>query len=166
LRALGNVCRKEEIDWEKATGFLVLVDAYTPHFGFTDSIHGVKTDEARKDCLQYILTRPSFAGIHTAGAAAFNVIKQAVTKKTSGSGFRGPTLVIYEGLHALVDLESSEQYRIFYNHVLPSERLWGSMFTVVVEFMISEENLRHIKVFADYFYTSDPAFPNNPENDY
>jgi len=54
---------------------------------------------------------------------------------------RKPTLTIYEGTNALVELESTEQYRIFIRHLLPSERLWGGMFTFVIESVISELDL-------------------------
>lgn len=136
-------------DWEKQSKRIVAVDACTPNFGYTDSIYEVRTLEATKMCLKVIKSQPSFAGIHTAAARAFNLIKE------NSSGTREPTLVVYEGLHALVDLESSEQYRVFFSHVLPSERLWGGMFTIVIEFSPGDENIRHIRTYGDYFYASE-----------
>jgi hypothetical protein len=70
----------------------------------------------------------TYAGLHSAASRAFNLIpKQAEHEE------RRPTLVIYEDVYALVDLESPEQYRIFVRHVLPSERMWDGMFTVFLE---------------------------------
>ena len=145
-----ELARKKDQDsnWEEESKKIVVVDACTPHFGFTDSIYRVRTDDAKKMCLDVIQSSPSFAGIHTAAARAFNIIKK------HSNNTRAPTLVIYEGLHGLVDLESDEQYRVFYRHVLPSERLWGGMFTVVVEFSPSEANLGHIRTYGDYFWKS------------
>jgi hypothetical protein len=60
-------------------------------------------------------------------------------------------LVLYEGCTALIDLESNEQYRIFVRHVLPSERLWGGMFTVFVEPDIADENRAVLEGGADIF---------------
>ena len=139
----------EQKDWEKQSRRIVVVDAFTTHFGFTDSIYSVKSDDAEKMCLKLVKAKSSFAGIHTATAKAFNHIKDQIKNNS-----REPTLVIYEGLHSLVDLESDQQYRIFYSHVLPSERLWGGMLTVVVEFSPSDQNLNHIRTFGDIFYTT------------
>lgn len=136
-------------DWEKQSRQIVVVDAFTAHFGFTDSIYAVKSDDAEKMCLKLVKAKSSFAGIHTATAKAFNHIKDQIKDNN-----REPTLVIYEGLHSLVDLESDQQYRIFYSHVLPSERLWGGMFTVVIEFSPSDKNLSHIRTFGDIFHTT------------
>src|SRR5439155_19035451 len=111
---------------------IVAVDAYSPHFGFTDSIHDEMTKKVRADGIECITAKASFAGLHTAAARAFNLTKQRVVLQ-DGTTIRPPTLVIYDGPHALVELESREQYRIFIRHLVPSERLWGGMFTFVVE---------------------------------
>jgi hypothetical protein len=88
--------------------------------------------------------------MHTAAARAFNTIK-ALSKAQSGQHVRQPTLVIYDGPHALVELESIEQYRIFIRHLVPSERLWGGMFTLVVESVISEQDLALLQTYTDLF---------------
>jgi hypothetical protein len=66
--------------------------------------------------------------MHTAASKAFNKIRTQLRQDE-----RQPTLVIYEDCYALTDLESPEQYRVFVRHVLPSERMWGGMFTVFLE---------------------------------
>src|SRR5207248_185942 len=90
----------------------------------------------------------TYAGVHTAIAVAFNKIKAADTRTRET---RTPTLLLYEGCSALIDLESDQQYRIFVRHVLPSERLWGGMFTVFVEPWISKENRPALQSAADIF---------------
>jgi hypothetical protein len=120
----------EDNGWRSIQKLIVVVDAYTPHFGFMDSINSVKTDQLRGaafgvECLSSPVT---YAGLHTASSQAFKAIK----KVTAGPN-RKPALVIYEDCYALADLESVEQYRIFVRHVLPSERLWDGMFTVFAE---------------------------------
>ena len=136
--------------WEHAARRIVVVDGYTPHFGFTDTIHAeLKKRIIKEGILGYVSSPPSYAGIHTGAAQAFNIIK-----KESGSELREPTLVIYEELYALVDLESVEQYRIFARHVLPSERLWGGMFTLFVESAVEDQNLALLKLYADLLLDS------------
>lgn len=132
--------------WRDLLEQIVVVDAYTPHFGFTDSIHLELTRELRKLGIYSVTSAPSYAGIHTATAKAFNMLK----KQSSGK-LRIPALIIYEGAYALVDLESVEQYRIFIRHVLPSERLWGGMFTFVVESSIREDDLAVLRTYADIY---------------
>lgn len=125
---------------------VVVIDAYTPHFGFTDSIHIEKTASLKKLAVPCVTSSPSYAGIHTATAKAFNELKRQQSKQNRS---RKPTLIIYEGAYALVDLESIEQYRIFLRHVLPSERLWGGMLTCVVEPVINEDGLPVLTTYAD-----------------
>ena len=70
----------------------------------------------------------TFAGMHSASSRAFNVLRERAANSP-----RKATLVIYEDAYLLSDLESPEQYRIFVRHVMPSERMWGGMFTVFLE---------------------------------
>ena len=121
------------MNWKKKAQDIVVVDAFTPHFGFTDSIHDARTREIEHLGVKYLKSTVAYAGLHSASSRAFNVIK-----KRAKSDVRGPTLVVYEDTHALADLESHEQYRIFVRHVIPSERMWAGMFTVFVE--IAPEN--------------------------
>jgi len=108
---------------------VVVVDAYSPHFAFKDKIYWNKADDLAARSVTFHASRMTYAGIHTTSSRAFKTIRAQATKKD----IRVPTLVIYEGAHALADLESSEQYRTFIRHVLPSERYWNGMFTVIVE---------------------------------
>ena len=91
----------------------------------------------------FVRSRRTYAGMHTASSRAFNKIR-AQLKQTE----RGPTLVIYEDCYALADLESSEQYRIFVRHVLPSERIWDGMFTVFLESLQPEYDWRLLHGYA------------------
>jgi hypothetical protein len=88
----------------------------------------------------------SYAGIHTATAKAFNKLKDEAGKRV-----RQPTLVVYEGCNALVDLESPEQYRIFVRHVIPSERAFGGMFTVFIEPTLPAAEAALLESYADVF---------------
>jgi hypothetical protein len=106
--------------WVEKAGRVTVVDAYTPHFGFNDSIHARKADDVTSEGVVYVSSPESYAGVHTATAKAFNAQK----KKAAGN-VRLPTVLIYEGCRALADLESPEQYRLFLRHVLTSERMWG-----------------------------------------
>jgi hypothetical protein len=125
---------------------IVVVDAYTPHFGFTDSILFEMTASLKRLGIHCVTSAPSYAGIHTATAEAFNKLKK---QQSSQRESRRPTFIIYEGAFALVDLESIEQYRIFLRHVLPSERMWGGMLTCFVEPVVNEDSLAVLTTYAD-----------------
>jgi hypothetical protein len=137
-------------------GQVVVVDAYTPHFGFTDSTHIDKALELKRLGVRYIKSRSSYAGVHTATAKAFNQFKK---RHTAQGVHRKPTLIIYEGAHALVALESVEQYYIFLRHVLPSERMWGGMLTVFVEPTLSNDASDLLKSYVDVLIEPESARP-------
>lgn len=137
-------------DWAIVSQRVVVVDAFTPHFGFTDSIHNERSIQAKDECRSVVTAKPSFAGVHTAIANAFNEIKSA-ERAADEKRPRTPTLVIYEGCSALADLESNEQYRIFVRHVIPSERLFGGMFTLFVEHSLSDDNRSVLRSVTDIF---------------
>jgi hypothetical protein len=140
---------EQTINWSEVSNRIVAVDAYTPHFGFVDSIYNKATKGLRELGVDPITAKASYASLHTASARAFNRIKE---RSAGGQQqVRRPTLLIYDGPYALVDLESVEQYRIFIRHLLPSERLWGGMFTVVIESVIDDQGLALLKAYADVF---------------
>lgn len=120
--------KKGEEFWRKKQSSIVAVDAYTPHFGYTDSIYYKATRGLGPMGVESIQAESSYAGLHTASSVAFNLLRERAS-----SNNRDPALVIYEDCIALADLESIEQYRIFVRHVIPSERMWGGMFTLFVE---------------------------------
>ena len=135
-------------EWDQIAKQLVIVDAYTPHFGFYDSVHEIRQKFLEKRrAISVIACSATFAGIHSSTAKAFNLIKS----RESGGNARKPALLIFEGAEALVDLESQEQYRRFLRHVIPSERMWGSMFTLVVEMAPSEATQRLLESYAEYY---------------
>ena len=148
--------------WQETAGRVVVVDAYTPHFGFYDSVHETRTRFLERQLgVSVIPCRPTFAGIHTATAEAFNLIK---SKEKGGQNnmLRKPALLIFEATYALVDLESKEQYRRFMRHVIPSERMWGSMFTSIIELDLDEDSKALLRSYSDYYLDGPtPAVDNN-----
>ena len=136
---------------------LAVIDAYTPHFGFTDSVHLEKTAEITAKGVIAVKSPPSYAGVHTATAKAFNKLKHE-----SGSHVRNPTLVVYEGCASLIDLESPEQYRIFLRHVLPSERAWGGMVTLFIEPTSSDEDSLLLQTYSDIYVGPNRAGSSSP----
>jgi hypothetical protein len=131
--------------WTENANKLIVVDAYSPHFGFTDSIHEVKTTQLGAEGVLTIPARDSYAGVHTANARAFNILKDLAGAKSP----RKPGLLLYEGANALSDLESTEQYRIFARHVLTSERMWGGMLTCFVEPTIGVAEAELLRIYSD-----------------
>lgn len=137
---------KDEIDegeWLSLAKQIVVIDAYTPHFGFIDSIYRVRSRQLNEMGVTCVNSKRTYAGIHTAASKAFNKIKAQMKHAE-----RHPTLVIYEDSYALADLESPEQYRIFVRHVLPSERMWNGMFTVFLESAQPESDWRLLHAYA------------------
>jgi hypothetical protein len=132
-------------DWRQAAARIVAVDAYSAHFGFTDSVHDEASRRLEADGVECVTAKASYAGLHTAAARGFNIIKRKSEK------IRQPTLLVYEGPRALIDLESPEQHRIFIRHLLPSERLWGGMVTLVIESGATEEEVRLLRSYSDVF---------------
>lgn len=129
---------------------LVAVDAYSSNYGFTDSIYEKwRLWLTREHNITVVKAEGSYAGLHTASAKAFNVIKKSTNKQVPGNNERMPALVIYESPYAISDRESVEQYKIFIRHVLPSERLMGGMFTVFIESVIPNEEWDLISSYVD-----------------
>ena len=134
-----------DLIWQTVRTRIVVVDAYTPHFGFLDTINKDKSVRLKEDLGDRLLpSMETYAGLHSSSSAAFKLIKKA----GSGDKSRTPTLIIYEDMYALSDLESVEQYRIFTRHVIPSERLWNGMFTVFAETAQREDDWKLISSYA------------------
>lgn len=144
--------------WQSVARRIVAIDAYSPHFAFINSIYPKKTRELISLNVTTLVSKMTFAGMHTASSRAFNVIQKQV-----GEEDRKPTLVIYEDTYALSDLESPEQYQIFVRHVMPSERMWDGMFTVFLEGPQPDEDWKILQSYASM--TLDLRLSPNPPED-
>lgn len=145
INYLNQYMIKKNEPLEKHTNRIVVVDAHSPHFGFTDSIYEKKTKELKELNIAFVTSKMTYAGMHSAITSAFNTLeKQMVGVDPS----RQPSLLVYEGTYALTDLESPEQYRIFLRHILPAERMWNSMFTVFVETAPPENDWNLLKAYT------------------
>lgn len=138
---------KKSGQWAALANQIIVIDAYTPHFGFTDSVYQVATNKTKALGAGYVASTQTYAGLHTAASVAFNK-----NKKKQKGGVRRPALIIYEDCYALSDLESIEQYRIFMRHVIPSERLWDGMFTVFIETVQAENDWALLKSYVDAIF--------------
>ena len=143
--------------WHDWCGRIVVIDAYSAHFAFTDSIYARKDIELEDTGVQRVASKETYAGMHSASSRAFNLIEHVQGR--AGKDQRWPTLVIYEDTYALSDLESPEQYRIFVRHVMPSERMWGGMFTVFLESAQQQQDWGVLRAYASVSFTleNDPA---------
>ena len=145
IEHLKRMADASDLVWADVQRRIVAVDAHTPHFGFLDTINEDKSKKVRTELGDRLLSsRETYAGLHSAASAAFKRIKRS----GPNDEMRQPTLVIYEDMYALSDLESVEQYRIFVRHVMPSERLWDGMFTIFVETAQREEDWKLISSYA------------------
>jgi hypothetical protein len=145
---------KEQVGkaWREKAGRITVVDAYTPHFGFSDSVHAWRADDVTSEGVIYVSSPESYAGVHTATAKAFNA-----QKKRAADNVRLPTLLVYEGCRALADLESLEQYRLFLRHVLTSERVWGGMLTIFVEPEAVDADVALMRTYAEAVWATRPS---------
>lgn len=123
-----KAAQPDENTWRGWAKNLIVIDAYSPHFAFTDSVYEKKDRALAGLGVRRVTSKMTYAGMHSASSEAFNLFKTG-----SEDNVRRPTLVVYEGAYALTDLESAEQYRIFIRHVIPSEKMWGGMLTVFLE---------------------------------
>ena len=91
-----------------------------------------------------MVTAGGIAGLHTATAKAFNITKKTIRAQTPHAGtarsIRKPHRMIYDSVSALADASGIEQVRLFFRHVIPSERSYG-MFTLIIESEKSDEVL-------------------------
>jgi hypothetical protein len=108
----------------------LFIDAYSPNFAFTDDIHRERLDELQQAGVKLVSAR-SLADLHTATNRAFKLIK-ALAVKAGTPGVRAPMVMVYDHTSVLYDLESVEQFSVFWRHVIPSERAYG-MLTLIIE---------------------------------
>ena len=144
VKNLKDQIEKGGLEWTRSAERIVVIDAYSRHFGFVDSIYRSKNRELEKMGVSCIGSRMSYAGMHTALQKAFNKVK---SWKRDGN-VRKPALVVYEDTYAISDLESPNLYRVFVRHVLASERLWGGMLTVFIETVQSETDWTLLRSYA------------------
>lgn len=143
--------RKLGTEWASVRGSVTAIDGYTPHFGFTDSVYDKAEVQLRNLGVEVIRSSPSYAGMHTASAKAFNAAMDRAKAARGQDALRRPTLVIYDGARELVDIESEEQYRLFLRHVIPSEKHWGGMLTLFLEYRPSDVDRDLLKSYADVY---------------
>ena len=126
---------------------LVFIDAYTPSFGFTDDIHRDSTRRLDADGVSCVSAR-TFAGLHTATARAFNLIKRREQQRDRKS--RRPMMMVYAYTSALCDFEGIEQFRIFWRHVIPAERRYGIMTFILEDDHSGSDVLDPLRQRADF----------------
>jgi hypothetical protein len=148
--------------WEKAYSadnnidnfhdYLVFIDCYLPVFGFDDEVLKKRRKDLQRRGIS-VVTAGGIAGLHTATAKAFNITKKTIRSQKPPTGMtrsiRKPHRMIYDSVSALADASGIEQVRLFFRHVIPSERSYG-MLTLIVESQRSDEVLLNsIKSIAD-----------------
>lgn len=138
----------EKRDVEKHRKDLVFIDGFSPSFGFFDDTHEQSARLLRERGVACI-TAKTFAGLHSATNRAFNVIKQNEHKEQRRS-VRRPTIMIYDHVSALCDLESFEQFRVYWRHVIPSERSYGMLTIIVEDKLAGDEVLDPLKQLVDF----------------
>ncbi len=113
---------------------LVFIDCYLPVFGFDDEILVERLKELEGRGVSIVKAR-SIAGLHTAAAKAFNIAKKRAKRKT-----RDPHRMIYDSVSALADASSLERVKLFFHHMIPTERSYG-MLMIIVESKTTDNRL-------------------------
>ncbi len=158
--ALSALAKLKGLDFGRLSEKLVVIDAYSKHYAFLDSVYPKRSLKIEGLGVELVTAKMSYAGVHTAASQAFNLLKKNV-----GKDKRLPSLVIYEDLYALADLESPDQYRIFVRHVLPSERLFGGMLTLVLESVQPEADWSVLQAQADVVIDMTSGGPKQAQAD-
>lgn len=155
ISALKKAYQDRGKDFQRISGKLVAIDAFSPHYAFLDSIYPKRTIDMGAFGVPIVTAKMSYAGVHTATSRAFNVLKKKGVEDN-----RLPTLVVYEDMYAISDLESADQYRIFVRHVLPSERLFGGMLTLFTESAQPDSDWDVLQAQADIVIDMTTGAPN------
>jgi hypothetical protein len=130
----------------------VFIDAFTPSFGFTDEIYEDYSKQLELEGVKFVEAK-TFAGIHSNVAVAFNLIKK--DEKKQGRGNRRPMTIVYSQTSALCDFESTEQFRIFWRHVISSERIYGMTLFILEDKLSTDEILNPLKQRVDFILSFD-----------
>jgi hypothetical protein len=126
---------------------IVFIDAFSPSFAFTDDIHEERHQMLLADGVGYVKAR-HFAGLHTSVSRAFNIIKRNDADK--GRRNRRPMVMVYANTSSLADFESTEQFRIFWRHVIPSERSYKMILIIIEDELVGEELLNPLVQRVDF----------------
>jgi hypothetical protein len=127
---------------------IVLVDVFTPAFGFTDDIHQERDRHLDRHGISFVKAK-TFAGLHTAVNRAFNIIKQK-DKEQKNKKVRRASVMVYDRTSALCDTESVEQFRVFWRHVIPSERSYGMITVIIEDAMAGDGVIKPLKDLVDF----------------
>jgi hypothetical protein len=127
---------------------IVLVDVFTPAFGFTDDIHQERDRQLDSHGISVVKAK-TFAGLHTAVNKAFNIIKQK-EKEQKNKKVRRASVMVYDRTSALCDTESVEQFRVFWRHVIPSERSYGMITVIIEDAMAGDGIINPLKELVDF----------------
>lgn len=134
---------------------LVLVDVFTPAFGFTDDIHQERDRQLDSHGISFVKAK-TFAGLHTAVNKAFNIIKQK-DKEQKNKKIRRASVMVYDRTSALCDTESIEQFRVFWRHVIPSERSYGMITVIIEDAMAGDGVIKPLRELVDFVLSYNAA---------
>lgn len=134
---------------------IVLVDVFTPAFGFTDDIHQERDVQLDRHGISFVKAK-TFAGLHTAVNKAFNIIKKK-DREQKNKKVRRASVMVYDRTSALCDTESAEQFRVFWRHVIPSERSYGMITVIVEDAMAGDAVIKPLKELVDFVLEYDAA---------
>jgi hypothetical protein len=150
-RAIWDRLQANGLDKQNAVAVsnnIVLVDVFTPVFGFTDDIYQEQDRLLDSHGIAFVKAK-TFAGLHTAVNKAFNIIKQK-DKEQRNKKVRRASVMVYDHTSALCDTESVEQFRVFWRHVIPSERCYGMITVIIEDTMAGDGVIKPLRELVDF----------------
>lgn len=146
---------------EKIRNDFIIIDAYTPNYGFDDEINELRLRELERGGVKVVRGK-TIPGIHSATASAFNLTKQKEKKKERE--VRRPNRMVYDSISTLSHISSVEGIQVFFNHMIPAEKLYG-MWTFIIEYSGCDiEIMKTVERLVDSIFEFDVENKDNPPN--
>jgi len=135
------------IDTKNLDSSFIIIDAFTPNYGFFDEVNISQVKRLTKDGVK-VINGKTLPGIHTAAAKAFQLTKE-YRKNKEGRETRLLHRMVYDGISTLEHLSSVEDIKVFFNHVIPSERNYEMLTCIVEDSTTNPEILDTLKQLVD-----------------
>lgn len=146
---------------EKIIDDFIIIDAYTPNYGFDDEINEVRLRELEREGVK-IVRGKTIPGIHSAMARAFNLTKEK--QKERKREVRRPNRMVFDSISTLSHISSVEAIQVFLNHMVPAEKNYG-MWTFIIEYSdCNKEILKTVERLVDSAFEFDTHSRGKPPN--
>lgn len=133
-----RIAQSQNIDLSSyASDDIVLIDAYSPSYGFNEDILLLKDKEIKLEVC--IIKAASISGVHSSCMDAWYIHKKRL-KKSKGKELRRPHRMVYDHLSVLGNRYGHDQLKEFFLHLLSAEKAYG-MITIIIEYRTTESEV-------------------------